>query len=256
MVRRAKSRPPNPLWRTFAVARPARRLFLSGAFHVAKAAMAYRSEDKRDRWKAILGVLLVHVVLGAAILTGLNVNIVGEAVERLETFDVALEQPPPEEPPPAAGTGAAGARRSGCTQSLAGGCAPSRRCRCRVKARLPPLRRRGLAPRPHRTGRRRLGHGGRRPVRAPVAGRRRRGYAGKACPKIPNSDYRSRWAGPGFAEAHRRPLPFESDREDGSTRAASSARAGIRPVDSGLCALVRPATAVRPARDPQGRPVT
>jgi periplasmic protein TonB len=62
--------------------------------------MAYRSEDKRDRWKAIAGVILVHVVLGAAILTGLNVNIVGEAVERMETFDVSLpEVPPPPTPP-------------------------------------------------------------------------------------------------------------------------------------------------------------
>lgn len=62
--------------------------------------MAYRSEDKRDRWKAIAGVVLVHVVLGAAILTGLNVNIVADAVERLETFDVTLPEVPPPPPPP------------------------------------------------------------------------------------------------------------------------------------------------------------
>ncbi|MGI8705448.1 MAG: energy transducer TonB [Sphingomicrobium sp.] len=62
--------------------------------------MAYRSEDRRDRWKAVAGVVLVHVVLGAAILTGLNVNIVGEAVDRLETFDVSLPEAPPPPPPP------------------------------------------------------------------------------------------------------------------------------------------------------------
>lgn len=62
--------------------------------------MAYRSEDRRDRWKAISAVLLVHVVLGAVILSGLNVNIVRGAVERLETFDVSLPEVPPPPPPP------------------------------------------------------------------------------------------------------------------------------------------------------------
>lgn len=62
--------------------------------------MAYRSDDRSDRWKAIGGVLAVHVVLGAVIITGLNVEIIGRAVERLETFYIALDRPPPEEPPP------------------------------------------------------------------------------------------------------------------------------------------------------------
>lgn len=63
--------------------------------------MAYRSEDRSDRWKAAVAVLLVHVVLGAVIVTGLNVEIISRAVERLETFDISVPQdPPPEEPPP------------------------------------------------------------------------------------------------------------------------------------------------------------
>ena len=43
----------------------------------------------------------MHAVLGAAILTGLNVRTVSEAVERLATFDVEqVAPPPPVEPPP------------------------------------------------------------------------------------------------------------------------------------------------------------
>ena len=62
--------------------------------------MAYRSDDRSDRWKAMGAVLAVHIVLGAVIITGLNVEIISRAVEKLETFDIALDQPPPEEPPP------------------------------------------------------------------------------------------------------------------------------------------------------------
>ena len=58
--------------------------------------MAYRYEDRSDRWKAISAVLAIHVVLGAVILSGLNVEIVSRAVDRLETFDISL----PEIPPP------------------------------------------------------------------------------------------------------------------------------------------------------------
>ncbi len=62
--------------------------------------MAYRHAERRDRWKAIAAVVAVHVVLGAIIITGLNVDIVNRAAERLQTFDISLPEPPPEEPPP------------------------------------------------------------------------------------------------------------------------------------------------------------
>ena len=61
--------------------------------------MAYRAEDRRDRWKAIAATAAVNLLLGAVILTGLNVKIVHDAVERLETFDISLPKPPPAEPP-------------------------------------------------------------------------------------------------------------------------------------------------------------
>jgi protein TonB len=67
-----------------------------------KDAMAsYRSTGKEDRAKAIAGVLLVHVALGAVILAGLNVSMVRRAVEQqLTTFDIKEPPPPPPEPPP------------------------------------------------------------------------------------------------------------------------------------------------------------
>ena len=59
----------------------------------------YRATDRSDRAKAIAGVLLVHVALAAAILTGLNVSTVTAAVERLKTFNIAEAPPPPIEEP-------------------------------------------------------------------------------------------------------------------------------------------------------------
>lgn len=62
--------------------------------------MAYRYADRNDRWKAITAVLAVHVVLGAVILSGLNVEIASRVADRLETFSIRIPEPPPEEPPP------------------------------------------------------------------------------------------------------------------------------------------------------------
>lgn len=62
---------------------------------------SYRSTEREDRAKALAGVLVVHVVLGAVILTGLNVSFVRQAVEEhLKTFDIKELPPPLPEPPP------------------------------------------------------------------------------------------------------------------------------------------------------------
>jgi protein TonB len=57
---------------------------------------SYVAADRNDRWKAILAVVAVHVLLALVIIGGLNVRLVKDAVERLQTFDIA----PPEQPPP------------------------------------------------------------------------------------------------------------------------------------------------------------
>lgn len=51
-----------------------------------------------DRAKAIAAVVAVHAALAFVILSGLNVRVVNETVERLKTFN--LQQPPPPPPPP------------------------------------------------------------------------------------------------------------------------------------------------------------
>ena len=56
--------------------------------------------DRPDRAKAVVAVAAVHVALAAAILTGLNVRMVGHAVEVLKTFNIREPPPPPPEPPP------------------------------------------------------------------------------------------------------------------------------------------------------------
>lgn len=62
----------------------------------------YRSAQTPDRLKAMVAVAAVHVALGAAILSGLDVDTVTRAVDQLKMIDIAPERPPPplREPPP------------------------------------------------------------------------------------------------------------------------------------------------------------
>ena len=62
---------------------------------------SYRgTAGRQDKAKAVAAVIAVHVALGAAILTGLNVEMVERVVDRLQTIDIKLPPPPPPEPPP------------------------------------------------------------------------------------------------------------------------------------------------------------
>lgn len=61
---------------------------------------SYGGTVREDRAKALAGVVAVHVVLGAIILTGLNVRDVRHVVESLKTFDIVEKPPPPPLPPP------------------------------------------------------------------------------------------------------------------------------------------------------------
>jgi protein TonB len=62
---------------------------------------AYRSAENPDRAKAIAGVALVHVGLGALILSGLTVTNIAQKSEALKVFDISDDVPPPPiEPPP------------------------------------------------------------------------------------------------------------------------------------------------------------
>ena len=62
---------------------------------------SYRgTADRPDKAKAIAAVAAVHVALAFIILSGLNVRMVGRAVEQLTTINISEPPPPPVEPPP------------------------------------------------------------------------------------------------------------------------------------------------------------
>jgi protein TonB len=60
----------------------------------------FRATNRADRAKAIAAVAVVHIALGAVILSGLNVRMIAERIDALETFDIRSPEPPPEPPPP------------------------------------------------------------------------------------------------------------------------------------------------------------
>jgi periplasmic protein TonB len=63
---------------------------------------SYVAADPTQRWKAIVAVAVVHVLLALVIVSGLNVRMVGDAVEQLKIFDIAPPPPPPPPPTPPA----------------------------------------------------------------------------------------------------------------------------------------------------------
>jgi protein TonB len=64
---------------------------------------SYAAADRNDRWKAIVAAVVVNGVIGVAIVTGLNVRVVTQTVERLTTIEIKEPLPPPpvRPPPPA-----------------------------------------------------------------------------------------------------------------------------------------------------------
>jgi protein TonB len=62
---------------------------------------SYRgSADGPSQAKAIAAVVAVHAALAFVILSGLHVQMVRDAVDRLKTFDLRNPPPPPPPPPP------------------------------------------------------------------------------------------------------------------------------------------------------------
>jgi len=54
----------------------------------------------KNRQMALVGVAILHVILGYAIVSGFAINMVKKIVEPLEAVNVKEEAPPPDEPPP------------------------------------------------------------------------------------------------------------------------------------------------------------
>jgi protein TonB len=63
--------------------------------------MSYADQPQsKARTAAIVLVILLHLVLGYALVTGLAFNVIKKAVKDLKTFDVKEAVPPPPPPPP------------------------------------------------------------------------------------------------------------------------------------------------------------
>lgn len=63
--------------------------------------MSYASQQQAgNKTTSIAIVVLIHVAVGYLLVTGLAIDAVKEAVERVTTVDVEEPPPPPDEPPP------------------------------------------------------------------------------------------------------------------------------------------------------------
>jgi protein TonB len=64
--------------------------------------MSYLQEEgwSRRTWYAIIGVAILHVLLGYALISGLAIKAVKVITGPLETVNIEEQAPPPEEPPP------------------------------------------------------------------------------------------------------------------------------------------------------------
>ncbi len=221
---------------------------------------SYRgTADPSVKAKAIVAVAAIHAALAAAILTGLNVEIVGRVVDRLQTIDIRLPPPPAPLPPPPP---AREEKRVELEEGAAG-----------KKAEPTPV----VAPRPRIPGQ--------SPIpAAPVAGIGSASTAGAAAEgtgtggggsgsgrggggvdyskftpaqrisRIPNREYRRLVA----ASGQRRgtvgiTLKVNTDGSPSNCRIARSS--GNGGVDALMCQLALQYVRFRPARDDRGRPI-
>lgn len=64
--------------------------------------MSYLQEDgwSRRTWYAVIGVAILHAMLGYALISGLAIKAVKVITGPLETVNIEEQAPPPDEPPP------------------------------------------------------------------------------------------------------------------------------------------------------------
>jgi len=217
--------------------------------------MAYRAGDRSDRWKAIAATAAVNLLLGAVILTGLNVEIVRTAVERLETFDITLPKPPPEEPPPPPPPKARDEEAEG---------APAAPKASPVVApkpviELPPQNPMPAAPvagtgSSSATGQGGAGSGTGAGGSGSGTGRGSGFTPAQRIRKIPDSEYRRFVATSGLRRG-RVGVTVKVNTDGTPSHCRIVRSSGNQAADSLMCELTLRYVRFRPARDPQGRPV-
>lgn len=221
---------------------------------------SYRSTEKEDRAKALAGVLVVHVALGAVILTGLNVRFVQQAVEQhLKTFDIEEPPPPPSEPPPPQRSERAKDEEGAAGKKAEPSPVVVPKPRIVVPAKPPiaaaPVAGIGSAT---RSGAALSGAG-------PGAGGTGNGRGGggtgdfngftpaRLVRNLNRSDYRQLTAG--RMPAGRAMVSLQLDALGVPVQCRIARSSGDASVDSGLCPLVTRRLRFRPAMDASGRPI-
>lgn len=217
--------------------------------------MAYRADNRSDRWKAMIAAIAVTAILGAAILTGLNVKIVSRAVEQLQTFDISLPEPPPPEPPPKPAPKQArkdeGAPAAPKASPIV---AP------KPEVQLPTKQVIAAASQPGTGASSSIGQGGvGTGTGAGGSGTGSGGGGGRFTPaqkisKIPDSEYRRLAAVSGMSQGSVG-LSIRVTPGGQATNCRVVRSSGNGAADSLMCRLTERYVRFRPARDPQGRPV-
>ena len=215
--------------------------------------------DRPQKAKAIAAVIAVHAALGAAILTGLNVDMVERVVERLQTVDIRLPPPPPPDPPPPPprreekkvelDEGAAG-KRAEPTPVVA----PKPRIPVQSPIPAAPIAGTGSAPRAgaadYGTG---TGAGGSGSGRGGGGGDYSKFTPARRISKIPDREYR-RLAATGIRRGSVGvTIKVNTDGSVSNCRIARTS--GDGSIDALMCQLTVRYVRFRPARDDRGRPV-
>jgi len=211
--------------------------------------------DRPDQAKAVTAVVAVHILLAVAILTGLNVRMISETVERLKTFDVREVPPPPPKPPPPA-------RKPQPMKKPAG--APAKKAeaapivapppRLRLPSPVPAAKVAGTGSAPSSgAGTSGTGTGAGGTGYGPGGG----GYGGftpaRKLTKIPDFEYR-RLAQSGIQRGSVAiSIRVNPDGRPSDCRIARSSGSGY--ADALMCQLTLEYVRFSPARDAQGRPV-
>jgi protein TonB len=212
--------------------------------------------NQPDRAKAVGAVIAVHVGLAAIILTGLNVRMVSQVVERLETFDIRVPPPPPPSPPPPERKAHLAKREAGAPAKKAEATpvvAP--RPKLLVQSPIPaaPIAGRGSAPSSGAaasgtgTGAGGYGNG------PGGGGDYSRFTPAQRISRIPDREYRSLAASGLQSGAVGVTIKVNTDGSVSNCRVARSS--GAPSADSLMCQLTLRYIRFRAARDASGRPV-
>lgn len=216
------------------------------------------SAGRPDRAKAIAAVVAVHAALAFIILTGLNVRIVSQAVERLKTFNLQVPPPPPPVPPPPPKPAPEAAKKPEG--------APAKKAEPSAVVAPPP---RIPAPSPlsaakvagsgsastSGAGTSGTGTGAGGSGNGPGGGGSGGFTPAQKISKIPNSEYRrlSSMSGMGSGSVG---ISIRVNPDGSASNCRIVRSSGSAVADSFMCQLTERYVRFRPARDPSGRAIT